>query len=221
MMRTMSRFDRLVHSLAETPLESCSTNQYSMTGPFARGNAVRRRNLLSYLGKMDAMGPDTLLVGEAAGYRGCGLTGIPFVSERLLADGISVRADPDRRFLWTAGAYGLAGETSNPAVEVSAATVWAAIKDIVPLPLLWNAFPFHPFDGRRDSNRAPSRAEIRVGAPFIESLIRLFPVRRIIAVGRCAEAALTRLGVNHQRVRHPSRGGRREFLDGLRAILGS
>ena len=71
--------------------------------------------------------------------------------------------------------------------------------------LLWNVVPTHP--GSATSNRAPRRAEIEAGLPFACELAR---GRRVVAVGRCAEAAL---GAPY--VRHPSHGGAAEFRAGL------
>ncbi|HEY7018422.1 MAG TPA: uracil-DNA glycosylase, partial [Gaiellaceae bacterium] len=71
--------------------------------------------------------------------------------------------------------------------------------------LLWNVVPTHP--GTAASNRAPRRAEIAAGLPFVRDLAR---GRRMIAVGRVAEAAL---GAPY--VRHPSHGGAAEFRAGL------
>jgi uracil-DNA glycosylase len=71
--------------------------------------------------------------------------------------------------------------------------------------LLWNVVPTHP--GTVATNRPPSRAEIEAGAAFVEPLAS---GRTVIAVGRVAERAL---GAPY--VRHPSRGGAREFRAGL------
>ena len=45
----------------------------------------RRENLKLYLEKMKKLNPSFLLLGEAPGYKGCRLTGIPFSSEKILA----------------------------------------------------------------------------------------------------------------------------------------
>ena len=51
--------------------------------PFDRSrgdNAVRRRNLTRYLEQLSERRPATLLVGEAPGYRGMAITGVPFTN---------------------------------------------------------------------------------------------------------------------------------------------
>ena len=94
--------------------------------------------------------------------------------------------------------------------------VWATIRHIEPLPLLWNAFPFHPHvDGNPFSNRMPTAAELAIGERFIEWLLRLFPIARVAAIGNAASSSLTRLGVEHVKVRHPSQGGKRKFVEGM------
>jgi hypothetical protein len=74
--------------------------------------------------------------------------------------------------------------------------------------LLWNVVPTHP--GTEASNRPPGSDEIAAGLPFALELAR---GRRVLAVGRCAEAAL-----EAPYVRHPSHGGAAEFRAGLLAF---
>jgi hypothetical protein len=75
--------------------------------------------------------------------------------------------------------------------------------------LCWNVVPTHP--GTAHGNRAPTRAEVAGGLPFLE---RLAAGRRTIAVGRVAHAAL-----GGPYVRHPSRGGASAFTAGLLDLL--
>lgn len=73
--------DEFVAMVAETAVSSHIYNQYA--GDTAAA-AVCRRNLAAYLRVMQAQRPTVLLLGEAAGYRGCRLTGVPFTSEAVL-----------------------------------------------------------------------------------------------------------------------------------------
>jgi len=173
-----------------------AVNQYARGD---RGNAIRRANLLQYL---DWIGePRMILIGEAPSHRGGRLTGIPFTSETIMLRYPGFRkATP--------------GDTLS--TEASATMVWATIACIEPRPLLWNAFPFHPFvRGNPLSNRAPTAEELRIGAPFLEELIRLFPIERVVAIGNLASRSLTALGIAHEKVRHPSQGGKKKFVDGM------
>lgn len=130
-------------------------------------------------------GAPLLLVGEAAGYRGARISGIPFTSERQLTG---------------------AGRAEATATIVHRVLAELDIEDHV---LLWNVVPTHP--GTESSNRAPTRAEVKAGLPFAHELAR---GRRLLAVGRVAEAAL-----GGPYVRHPAHGGASAFRETLRACL--
>jgi uracil-DNA glycosylase len=210
----VSRFDRFVRELAATAVSDRAANQYARFSPSAAGNFVRRANLRRYLMMVAERRPTMLLVGEAPSHRGARLTGIPFVSERLLIEGVSLAGGG--RALGTEGGYRSTDETARPSTEASATMVWGAIRDIEPLPLLWNAFPFHPFQrGNPCSNRAPTPQELLAGERFLSWLLRLFPMQHVVAVGNSASRSLTRMQIAHTKVRHPSQGGKRKFLEGV------
>jgi len=126
------------------------------------GAALRRARLASYLAARRGAG--MLLVGEAAGYRGARISGLPFTSER---------------------------QVSGAGPAEASATIVHRILDELGLGeevLLWNLVPTHPHRrGSPDTNRAPTRAEIAAGRCF---LAELAPGRRIVAVGRLAEREL-------------------------------
>ena len=133
------------------------------------GAALRRERLAAYL--EERAEAHYLLVGEAAGYRGARVSGVPFTSERQL----SGRAP---------------GEASATIVHRVLAEL--GVEEDV---LLWNLVPTHPHrPGQPASNRAPTRAEVDAAAPFLVELAR---GRDVIPVGRLAGACLGGRYVRH------------------------
>ena len=110
----------------------------------------------------------TILVGEAAGYRGARVSGIPFTSERQLTG---------------------AGPAEASATIVHRVLDRLGAADDV---LLWNVVPTHPGDAR--SNRAPTRAEVAAARPYLDEVVA---GRDVVAVGRVAAAALDAPYVRH------------------------
>lgn len=207
------RFDRFIDDLAAVDVSERACNQFARSGD-PHGNAIRRRNLRLYLEELEAIGPRLLLVGEAVSHRGGRLTGIPFVSETVMLFGVDLANGTN--VLGSDRGYRKADPATRVSTEASATMVWGTIRDIDPLPLLWNAFPFHPFvAGNPLSNRMPTPAELAIGERFLARLIRLFGVEQIAAIGNQASFTLTRLGVPHEKVRHPSQGGKNLFVAGM------
>jgi hypothetical protein len=171
--------------------------------------AVRLRNLRHYLDLVaDA---DTALIAEAPGHRGATVTGVPFLSLReLTARPGPITGDPEGDgFALPVG--------PAPAWEASSAVVWAALARWGrPLPVSWPVVPHHPFQaGDRSTNRTPRQSEVREGLPVTLELLAAFRIRRVVAVGRKAEAALAAAGVSAVPVRHPAQGGAARFTAGL------
>jgi uracil-DNA glycosylase len=134
-------------------------NQYA-------ASELRRERLRAYLAARE--GTETILVGEAAGYRGARVSGLPFTSERQVSG-------------------------KGPA-EATATIVHRVLADLglEEAVLLWNVVPTHP--GTASSNRRPTRAEVAAASPFLAELAR---GRRAIAVGRLAAEALDAPYVRH------------------------
>ncbi len=210
---TSDAINELVKRLAELPTQEGLSNPYAPPDdPWA---AIRRANLTRYLNDMLQRQPTVLLLAEAPGYRGCALSGIPVTSERIMLRGIPK--------------WGLFGEgyqaTSgypNGVAEMTATILWDALEQFAPQPpLIWNALPLHPHHAARpQSNRAPSVKERRMGIPILLQTIALFAPQIILAVGRTAQRTLDEIGLPYILLRHPSQGGKAEFVRGLREALG-
>ena len=175
----------------------------------ARAAAIRRSNLRHYLTRFRRA--RYVLVGEAAGYNGCRYTGIPFTGEDLI-----VGDDP---LPWTRSvAVARASKARKLSSEMSAKIVWGGIGDSRDF-VLWNAVPWHPHTtGRPLSNRKPRREEVELGLEILELFLDVFRDAEPVAIGRVAEASLQLMERNVIYVRHPSMGGKNQFLAGLREL---
>jgi uracil-DNA glycosylase family 4 len=148
----------LVAWVADTTIGE-TYNQYA-------ASRARRDRLVSYLeSRREA---EVVLVGEAAGYRGARVSGLPFTSERQLTG---------------------AGPAEATATIVHRVLARLGVEEDV---LLWNVVPTHP--GSETSNRRPTRAEVEAASPFLDELTR---GRTAIAVGLLAAAALEAPYVRH------------------------
>ncbi|VXC06149.1 Uracil DNA glycosylase superfamily protein [Arthrobacter sp. 9AX] len=153
-----------VERLAAVPTVPGRNNFFDHSVP---GNAVRRRNLELYFGELLDRSPKVLLLGEAPGFRGMGITGVPFTNRTMF--------------------QGPANSTHVP--------------------------------GKPQSNRTPTAADARLGAPYWQSLAELFGIESVVAVGNVAHRSLQRSGLDVPKVRHPSHGGRNGFKRGLGELL--
>ena len=195
----------LIRRLEQRPHSPTVTNPYRLPH--------RTANLRTYLEAMlERPGRRILLVGEALGYRGGLLTGIPVSSCALFTDAPHpfLRSLQDRIQL------------CENASEATAKIVWDYLRSRRTLPLFWNAFPFHPhLAGADASNRAPDAGELAEGQIYLELVGRLYRPERIAGLGhkgtRAAQQAFP--GQQVTRIRHPSYGGKRGFIQGMDALL--
>lgn len=170
-------------------------------------------NLHMYLVAMRKIkGKRILLVGEAPGYKGCGITGIPFTSG-------SVFERFNHPLLNEIGAQ---VKLSRIESENTATIVWKYLSGKHNTPLFWNSFPFHPHPkGNRNSNRAPTAAEVERGIGYLERLHAIFRPAIVGGIGRkgveCARKAFPHRKIIS--IRHPSFGGKSEFIAGMNRIM--
>lgn len=206
-----NKLECFVRELAETKTTPNVYNQYDYNN---EENKIRRNNLLIYLKNMYKKNPKIMLVGEAPGYRGCRLTGVPFTSEHLLINNI-----PGLTLFGREAGYQLAAQKDKLLNEATATIIWETMLQNDILPLGWNAFPFHPHKaGDGQSNRAPIKNELIIGERSLLAMLEMFDIRHIVAVGNKAEETLKKLGIEAHKVRHPAQGGKNEFVQGIRRI---
>jgi hypothetical protein len=146
------------HPLA-TLVEELAAARIGATFNQYRRSHLRRERLAAYLESRSAA--SIVLVGEAAGYRGARISGVPFTSERQLTG---------------------RGSAEATATIVHRVLAELGIEDDV---LLWNVVPTHPHEsGRPYTNRRPTRDEVVSSYHFLGGVAR---GRRVIAVGRLAQ----------------------------------
>ena len=204
--------DAFVERLASTPAGPNSMNFYDATDD---QNAIRRRNLARYLRQLAERRPRVLLVGEAPGYRGMRITGVPFTNTVLLRDGI-----PHFGLLGEGNGYEIPPVPPGVAPEPTATVLWQTLVELDFLPALWSAFPLHPHQpGNPLSNRTPTTREAAEWSWSWRAVQELLGIERVVAVGNIAATSLARLGLAVPRVRHPAHGGKVKFTSGLRELL--
>lgn len=189
-----------IEEFVET-ISAVSDEQRLITNPYRE---ERLKNyLLQYLRHLKCSGVDVMLVGEAPGYRGCALTGIPFTDE------IQLKLPENTYALGNWERFGNIGNTA----ERSASAVWPALREYHIIPLMWNAFPFHPYqEGNMVSNRTPTQSELEEGLQYLEALKSVFEIEdsRIFALGKKAKKMLRLIDDSHY-IRHPANDFRQEF----------
>ncbi|PTT64192.1 uracil-DNA glycosylase [Arthrobacter sp. HMWF013] len=209
---TESSVSAFVDRLAAAPSAPGRTNFFDDTIP---ENAVRRRNLEIYLREMLDRSPQVLLLGEAPGFRGMRITGVPFTNRTMFS------GPANSLGLFGPGkGYELPAEAVDVAAEPTATVMWDVLVELQFLPLLWSACPWHTHvPGRPLSNRTPTALEAGLGTSFWQELTGLFGIDTIVAVGNVAHRSLVRNGLDAPKVRHPAHGGRSGFKQGLEELL--
>jgi uracil-DNA glycosylase len=165
--------------------------------------SLRCQNVTFFLKAMLKYETRSLWLGRDLGYRGGRRTGIALTDEFHL-DGLRN----------TFGVFGIVKATSDeePTKERTATEVWKVLSRIREPVLLWNAFPFHPFDEDEPfSNRRHTAREFHLCQHILTALFDWLKPTTVIALGADAEAAVVNIGYTCHRVRHPSYGGQTDF----------
>jgi len=201
----MKTIDDFVLSLSKKRNTSVLKNPYL--------DPALANNLRVYLNAINQLEhKPVLLVGEALGFKGGRLTGIPFSSGQIFDRFEHPFLKQIRPKI----------VLDNVESENTATIVWDYLSQRQITPLCWNAFPFHPHPkGNRYKNRAPTAKEMASGARYLRALQNIFQIDTIIGVGAkgttCAKKSFP--DKNIFSVRHPSFGGKRDFMQGLDEIL--
>ena len=201
----MSSIESFVESL------KLQQNTSTVSNPYLSDDLAA--NLQCYLeAMMSVAGKRVLLVGEAPGFKGCKLTGIPFSSGKMIEES-------DHRLFRSIKKELTISEIDS---ENTATMVWEYLARKRTIPLFWNSFPFHPHpENNLHKNRAPNKNEIATGVSYLQNLAEIFQPERIAGIGhagtRCATLAFPDREIAY--IRHPSYGGKSDFVKGMNKLL--
>ena len=172
---------------------------------------VRRNNLRSVMNACTNADAVDVWVGRDLGWRGGRRTGVALVDELTLS-----------KYAKSIGASGISKATAGPVMkERTAAEIHLAQTRVSKKVFYWNVFPFHPHCADSpQSNRSHTRTERDKGLSFLEKVLEILPVERVIAIGNDASRAMRSINVACSSVRHPSYGGQRQFHRQLDAHYG-
>ena len=164
----------------------------------------RLRSLRSMLEVATEREIDSIWIGRDLGYRGGRRTGL------ALTDDVHICEHAAR--------WGLSIQRptkGDVAAERTAAVIWSVLSQIEVSVFLWNVFPLHPHEpGNPFSNRSHNSLERWTGEKLLFQLILLLKPYRLIAIGNDAARTAHRLSDQQTviQVRHPSYGGKAQFL---------
>jgi uracil-DNA glycosylase len=189
-------------------------NPYRDTCPLSdhvASPSLRCQNLELFLNGILRQRVRSIWLGRDLGYRGGRRTGIPLTDEYHL----SVLAG-------TFGVFGIVKATTGqeqPVKERTATEVWKILRTVGEPVLLWNVFPFHPFEeGEPLSNRRHTAQEFDLCRDLLGTVFEWLKPKIVVALGADAEVAVKTVGYGCYRVRHPSYGGQSGFAQQMHEI---
>lgn len=192
---------------------------------------VRKKNLTKYL-EQRVPHAEYLLVAEALGYQGGRFSGIALTSERILigkyknipSSLVYESIEKKERTSNPKADLKKASRKSHGFAEQTATIVWDFLINHnldVNKVILWNIFPFHPFDRFEGplSNRTPNVDELAIGIQFVKKLVALNPNAKVVAIGEHSHKTLTQHSIENYHVAHPANGGAQEFRSEFKTYL--
>jgi len=197
--------------MLNTFLERLSERQSSDTVFNQYQDADIRNNLKLYLEYLVQNNHGVLMIGQAPGYNGCRLTGIPFTS------GDVVRRAQHLIFKEIGGRI----RSHRVASEPTATILWEFFGNDKPVPVLWNAFPFYAHErGEPKEDREPTRSEIEEGKVYLKMVHDVFQPKTLCSLGRIGQRILEGVfpGEEIVYIRHPSYGGKKAFIEGMNRL---
>ena len=209
-LKKMDRIRLFIDELSKEESTPILTNVYS---PIMPQSEVCRENLYNYLQRIKSNNSKVMLIGEAPGYHGCRLSGIAFTCEENFTEDI-IPGIMGKKL-----GYKIFSEM-KPEKELSASIVWPKLKEWFEfhgsVPLLWNICPFHPHkENDVLNNRTPRKKDIDRGIKYFLELAEIFDIQHIGCIGRKSFDTIKaiNLNTNLEYLRHPSCGGKREFIN--------
>ena len=187
-------------------------NPYTDICPkYDRGDApmIRSETLRAMIASAQSQGVQDMWVGRDLGYKGGRRTGLAFTDDASLSLHCERWGIPVIR------------PTQGWVTEISASAIWEALDAIQANIFLWNVFPLHPHNESNPfSNRAHCPGERKAGKRLLSDLIATLRPQRLIAIGNDGYSAVSELRTSLEvhKVRHPSYGGKPEFLSRLRKL---
>lgn len=207
-LNTSDSIHQFMDKLSEIKSDERIFNQY-------RESEIAKTNLTNYFNLMELNQPKILLIGEAPGYKGCRISGIPFTSGQIIANS-PIFMKYRQSFHFTS----IEDEKENSANAFY--ELFEQHPELFNSLIMWNSYPFHPHkENLHETNRAPTTKELKIGAEFIKLIIDIFNINEIVPVGKKAEKVCKYLKdvVIHPAIRHPSFGGKPEFLRGMQELM--
>jgi len=170
-------------------------------------------NLLLYLEYIYDNWNKQIFVGEAPGWRGAKLSGIPFTSTHIILEPKHKIWKDLKSKLYIP--YSLFEHTAN--------IVWETIPyNQDKYPLFWNVFPFHPHKPNIENSNDSIPRELKVfGEKILLQILDIFKTDYIYAVGLEAKNTLDKFYPfkNIEYIRHPSFGGKELFQKRFKELI--